>query len=198
MRLRTDCLTENGTLAAVQCTLRHHHTDYYAGSRSHMYGTSVSNQRIESWWSSFRKLRAQFWIELFGDLRNEGHFNGSIEHQCLLQFCFQNVLQEDLDEFVELWNKHRIRPFRLAMCPGGIQNELYHLPHRSGSRNCGFAVEKIMLSAFPESRLTPQLCGDKNIQEYLEFEMQHTGLQWPENCDEALQLNFTLKETTGL
>lgn len=57
MRLRTDCGTENGTLAAIQCTLRHHHTDYYAGSRSHMYGTSVSNQRIESWWSSFRKLR---------------------------------------------------------------------------------------------------------------------------------------------
>ncbi|KAL1250711.1 hypothetical protein QQF64_018507 [Cirrhinus molitorella] len=54
-RLRTDCGTENGTLAAIQCTLRHHHSDYYAGSRSHMYGTSMSNQRIESWWSSFRK-----------------------------------------------------------------------------------------------------------------------------------------------
>ncbi|GAA6088018.1 uncharacterized protein LOC125145715 [Tachysurus ichikawai] len=79
---------------------------------------TFSNQRIESWWSSFRKLRAQFWIELFGDLRNEGHFNGSIKHQFLLQFCFQNVLQ--VDEFVELWNKHRIRPSRLAMCPGGI------------------------------------------------------------------------------
>ncbi|XP_057190659.1 uncharacterized protein LOC130554804 [Triplophysa rosa] len=91
MRLRTDCGTENGTLAAIQCTLRHHHTDYHAGSRSHMYGTSLSNQRIESWWSIFRKARAQFWIDLFGDLRNEGHFNGSNEHQCLLQFCFQNI-----------------------------------------------------------------------------------------------------------
>ncbi|KAI7809774.1 hypothetical protein IRJ41_016386, partial [Triplophysa rosa] len=198
MRLRTDCGTENGTLAAIQCTLRHHHTDYHAGSRSHMYGTSLSNQRIESWWSIFRKARAQFWMDLFGDLRNEGHFNGSNEHQCLLQFCFQNILQADLDECVELWNKHRIRPSRLAMCPGGVPNELYYLPHRSGSRDCGFPVEDVELSAFPESRLTAQLCGDKNIQEYLEFAMEHNQLQCPQTWEEALKLYFTLKETAGL
>lgn len=74
--------------------------------------------------------RAQFWIEPFRNLRNEGHFNGSNEHQSLLQFCFQNILQMDLDVCVELWTKHRIRPSRLAMCPGGVSNELYHLPHR--------------------------------------------------------------------
>lgn len=56
-RLRTDCGTENGTMAAIQCTLRAEHTDYHSGSRSHMYGTSVNNQRIEAWWSSFRKGR---------------------------------------------------------------------------------------------------------------------------------------------
>lgn len=198
MRLRTDCGTENGTIAAIQCTLRHHHTDHYAGSRSHMYGTSVSNQRIESWWSSFRKLRAQFWIDLFGDLRNEGHFNGSNEHQSLLEFCFQKILQAELDECVALWNKHRIRPSRLAMCPGGVPDELYYLPHRSGSRDCGFGVDEVVLGAFPESRLTSQLCGDKNIQEYLEFVMEHNHLQWPENWEEALQLYFTMKQIAGL
>ncbi|XP_048021443.1 uncharacterized protein LOC125252300 [Megalobrama amblycephala] len=31
--------------------------------------------------------RAQFRIELFGELRNEGHFNGNNDHQCLLLFC---------------------------------------------------------------------------------------------------------------
>ena len=49
MRLRTDCGTENGTMAAIQCTLRHQHTDDFSGASSHMYGTSTSNQRIESW-----------------------------------------------------------------------------------------------------------------------------------------------------
>lgn len=57
MRLRTDLGTENGTMAAIQCTLRHHHTDYFAGESSHSYGSSAGNQRIESWWSFFRKGR---------------------------------------------------------------------------------------------------------------------------------------------
>lgn len=57
MRLRTDLRTENGTMAAIQCTLRHAHTDYYAGSSSHSYGSSTANQRIESWWSFFRRRR---------------------------------------------------------------------------------------------------------------------------------------------
>ncbi|XP_030612236.1 uncharacterized protein LOC115799291 [Archocentrus centrarchus] len=93
MRLRTDLGTENGTLAAIQCTLRHAHTDYYAGSSSHSYGSSTGNQRIESWWSFLRTGRSQFWMDLFGDLRDFGTFNGSHEHQCLLRFCFSSVLQ---------------------------------------------------------------------------------------------------------
>ncbi|TWW62510.1 hypothetical protein D4764_04G0011570 [Takifugu flavidus] len=56
-RLRTDCGTENGIMAAIQCTLRHHHRDHYSGASSHMYGSSTNNQRIESWWSIFRKGR---------------------------------------------------------------------------------------------------------------------------------------------
>ncbi|XP_056880216.1 uncharacterized protein LOC130520538 [Takifugu flavidus] len=88
MRLRTDCGTENGIMAAIQCTLRHHHRDYYSGASSHMYGSSTNNQRIESWWSIFREARSQFWMELFADLRDAGYFNGSHEHQCLLRYCF--------------------------------------------------------------------------------------------------------------
>ncbi|CAI5646154.1 unnamed protein product [Oreochromis niloticus] len=124
MRLRTDFGTENGTMAAIQCTLRHAHTDYYAGSSSHSYGSSTGNQRIESWWSYFRRGRSQFWMDCFGDLRDSGNFNGSHERQCLLRFCFTGVLQKDLDECKDLWNKHRIRPSRLASCPGGIPNKL--------------------------------------------------------------------------
>lgn len=57
MRLRTDCGTENGTMVAMHCTLRSSHTDDFAGAASHMYGSSTANQRIESWWSYFRKQR---------------------------------------------------------------------------------------------------------------------------------------------
>lgn len=57
MRLRTDCDTENGTMVAIHCALRSSHTDDFAGAASHMYGSSTANQRIESWWSYFRKQR---------------------------------------------------------------------------------------------------------------------------------------------
>ncbi|KAL7374928.1 hypothetical protein ABVT39_009216 [Epinephelus coioides] len=154
MRLRTDLGTENGTMATIQCTLRHVHTDYYASSSSHSYGSSIGNQRIESWWSFFRRGRSQFWMDLFGDLRDSGLFSGSHEHQCLLRFSFSNVLQQDLDECMDLWNKHRIRPSRLASCPGGIPNELYLLLHRFGSRDCGFAVEDGELDVFSERPFT--------------------------------------------
>lgn len=63
-RLRTDCGTENGTMAALQCTLRSEHVDEFAGAKSHMYGTSTSNQRIDSWWSYFQKQRFGWLISL--------------------------------------------------------------------------------------------------------------------------------------
>ncbi|XP_076828986.1 uncharacterized protein LOC143475128 [Brachyhypopomus gauderio] len=197
-RLRTDCGTENGLMAAVQCTLRHQHTDYYSGVSSHMYGSSTSNQRIESWWSILRKGRSQFWMELFADLRDAGHFSGSHEHQCLLRFCFGDVVQKDLDECVTLWNSHRIRTSRTASCPGGVPNELYYLPHRFGSRDCGFRVEQTELDGFPEIRQTVNPCGDPNIQEYLDFVMEHRQLQKPSNWETAAQLYLCLKDISQL
>ncbi|XP_062851516.1 uncharacterized protein LOC134314752 [Trichomycterus rosablanca] len=198
MRLRTDCGTENGIMAAVQCTLRHQHTDYYSGASSHMYGSSTNNQRIESWWSIFRKGRSQFWMELFADLRDAGYFNGSHEHQCLLRFCFSDVIQKDLDECVTLWNSHRIRTSRTASCPGGVPNELYYLPHRFGSRDCGFRIEETELDVFPESRQSVNSCGDQNIQEYLDFVVECSQLQKPSNWESTSELYLWLKEIAQL
>ncbi|XP_034047720.1 uncharacterized protein LOC117529127 [Thalassophryne amazonica] len=198
MRLRTDCGTENGTMAAIQCTLRHNHNDCYSGASSHMYGSSTNNQRIESWWSIFRKGRGQFWMELFADLRDAGYFNRSHEHQCLLRYCFGNVIQKDLDECVRLWNSHRIHPSRTASCPGGVPNELYYLPHRFCSRDCGFIVEQVELDGFPEALPTRAPCGDANMQEYLDFAMEHTYLQKPENWQSSTELYLKLKETAQL
>ncbi|XP_039623028.1 uncharacterized protein LOC120537856 [Polypterus senegalus] len=198
MRLRTDCGTENGIMAAIQCTLRHQHADYYSGMSSHMYGSSTNNQRIESWWSIFRKGRSQFWMELFADLRDAGHFNGSREHQCLLRFCFKDVIQKDLDECMTLWNSHRIRPSTTASCPGGVPNELYYLPHRFGSRECGFRIECTELDTFPESNQPMHSCGDLNMQEYLDFVMEHSYLQKPENWESASELYIHLKEIAQL
>lgn len=129
-RLRTDCGTEDGTMVAIHCALRAQHTDDFAGALSHMYGTSTANQRIDSWWSFFRKQRTQFWIDLFSDLRETHLFNGSHEHTCLLRFVFLSIMQKDLDEYRELWNNHTIRPVPQSSCHSGKPEAMYHLPHR--------------------------------------------------------------------
>ncbi|KAK5619159.1 hypothetical protein CRENBAI_024064 [Crenichthys baileyi] len=169
MRLRTDCGTENGTMAAIQCTLRHHHNDYYSGASSHMAHPQKTRGLSPGGPYSERE-----------DLRDAGYFNGSHEHQCLLRYCFADVIQRDLDECVRLWNNHSIRPSRTASCPGGVPNELYYLPHRFDSRDCGFNIEQSELDAFPEAHLTRVPCGDPNMQEYLDFAMEHNHLRKPE------------------
>ena len=50
--LRTDCGTENGIMATMQCFVTQDGNDEFAGEKAHKYGSSPSNQRIECWWSS--------------------------------------------------------------------------------------------------------------------------------------------------
>ncbi|XP_039626079.1 uncharacterized protein LOC120539766 [Polypterus senegalus] len=198
MRLRTDCGTENGIMAAMQCALRSHHSDRFSGEASHIYGTSTSNQRIESWWAQYRKQRSQFWMDLFEDLKDLGHFNGSHEHKCLLRFCFTDILQKDLEECKQLWNQHRIRPSRMSTCPPGIPNELYSLPHRFWSRDCGFHVAQQQLQDLRDQCETVGLCGDEDIQDYLTYVKEQYDLQTPQVWEDALDLFFKLKEKTNV
>ena len=53
--VRTDPGTENCNVAGIRCFFRRNGSDSLAGEKSFMYGRSVSNQRIEAWWSFFRK-----------------------------------------------------------------------------------------------------------------------------------------------
>ncbi len=41
-RLRTDCGTENGDMAAIHCSLREDHKDEFAGLLSHMQRCNVN------------------------------------------------------------------------------------------------------------------------------------------------------------
>lgn len=61
VKLRSDCGTENGIVAAIQCELR-------GTADAHIFGTSPANQRIEGWWSCLRRNRTNWWINYFKDL----------------------------------------------------------------------------------------------------------------------------------
>lgn len=97
--IRADRGSENIVLGGIQRFFRRNFNDSCNGLKSFIYGPSTRNQRIESWWSNFRKQRCNWWINFFKDLCDETVFDPSIPYhvQCL-RFCFLGLIQKDLDE----------------------------------------------------------------------------------------------------
>ena len=89
--IRADAGTENGTVQAMQESLmgngRNGHDKYY------IVGCSTLNQRIECFWGHLRKQCLEFWMCLFHDLKENGHFTGDFVDKNLLQICFLAIIQ---------------------------------------------------------------------------------------------------------
>jgi len=85
-KIRSDRGTENVYVEQIQLFLREE-------TQSYMYGTSINNQRIESWWAILRRQMMQFWINVFEKLKEEDLFCGSFLDKSLMQFCFLDLIQ---------------------------------------------------------------------------------------------------------
>ena len=89
--VKVDAGTENGVIKTLQDTLMGearnglHHT--------YIEGTSILNQRIESYWCYLRKQCLEYWISLFHDLKEHGNFVGDFVDQNILLFCFMAIVQ---------------------------------------------------------------------------------------------------------
>ena len=86
VKVRSDCGTENGIIAAMQC-------EFLNDENAHSFGQSVANQRIEGWWSFFRKNRSTWWINLFKDLVETQvlTLGYEMEMECLW-YCFSTLI----------------------------------------------------------------------------------------------------------
>ena len=95
--LRTDCGTENGSMATIQTLLRQNDGDRHE-RQSHRYGCSISNQRIECCWSHFRRGPITFLIRLFKDMLDEGNLDlhNTLHIRCI-RFAFMHHVQRELD-----------------------------------------------------------------------------------------------------
>ena len=115
-----------------------------AGHSSFMFGTSITNQIIECWWSMFKKQRSVWWTNFFKDLVDSDEFNPSFQYQIeCARFCFLPLIQAELDETLTLWNNHRIRKVHNSDSPAGRPDVLYSIPHLSGGSECGLAVYQV-------------------------------------------------------
>ena len=87
-------------LSAMQCYFRNDGTDSFAGQNANQYSTSTRNQRIENFWSHFRKMRSYWWINFFKDMVSSGvvDLDSELKKESLW-FCFYSILNDDLQKF---------------------------------------------------------------------------------------------------
>ena len=191
--LSTDPGSENCTMAAMQVRLRSECTDAYASEKSHRFVESRRNQRIEAWWSFFRKSRSSWWINYFKDLSNRGDFlPGNEVHKECLWFCFSNLLREDL-KFVRIhWNTHYIRRSRFETLPGQ-PDALFFLPERHEHSDQLIEVPFDDIEALEEHCIRISEDDDDNeYQKYFKHVVDAEGLPYPLSWQDAQELYLKL------
>jgi hypothetical protein len=195
---RTDYGTENVLIAATQCYFRAEDDGPLLGEDAHKYGTSTRNQRIENWWSHFRKSCAGWWINFFKDLVDNGTVDlENVTHRECLWFCFQGVLQDSLNKMKEYWNTHYIRPSRHETIPG-VPDILYYLPESAQGRNCIVPVSNGKIVEMEMRHQEDEVEEENTHQDYFHYVMDVEAIQYPTSPDDALLLFSYLIEKAGV
>ena len=194
--VRSDCGTENGILAGMQCYFRQDGVDALSGNNVHKYGTSPANQRIESWWSYFRRARTGWWMDLFKDMVASGQLElGNILHMECLWFCFQPVLSSELEAIKEQWNTHRIRRTQHHNTVSGIPDVMYYLPERFGAVDCKCMVRHQKIEEMEQhAQCDIELEASEDYREYFNYVLENDDLNLPSNAAEAFELYQKLIE----
>ncbi|XP_062873125.1 uncharacterized protein LOC134334643 [Trichomycterus rosablanca] len=192
-RLRADPGTENGHVREMQMFLRRNHSDPYAGERSFIYGCSMANQRIESWWGILRKQSGQFWMDIFQTLRDDGHFSGDFLDRNLIQFCFLNLIQEELDEVVRTWNSHQIRS--RPGIPGGRPILMYCMPqiYGAGEDKLKYVLPEEVTVCKEECTPKSQFPCDETVFELCALLIDENGWDAPVDAYHAAELYILLR-----
>lgn len=165
--IRSDRGTENVNVATIQ---------EFLGAK-HFYGTSQNNQRIEALWSILLyRGGLQRWREHFQEAVAHGQFNGSdIEIACV-RYCYMDLLQRQLNDFVNYWNAHSIR--------GVGKPDILH----SNEISCGNVINEDHLNDADVRQsyyLQETTTGSTDVDEY--FEQVFNNMNIPLEEIESLQ-----------
>ncbi|XP_060912008.1 uncharacterized protein LOC132988566 [Labrus mixtus] len=192
--VRTDQGTENVVVRDIQVFMRRDGLDRRAAEQSHIGGASTANQRIESWWGVMRKEGIEYWIQLLGELKDQGLFWGDFLDKALSQFCFMNIIQE-LNEIRNVWNTHRIRPSRNPTVPSGIPNIMFSAPHLWVADDHIVHFNAIDLATAKQTcKFLTTIPCDEDIFDVCTITMEESGLGFPNNTSEALDFYMSLRD----
>ncbi|XP_060595300.1 uncharacterized protein LOC132749519 [Ruditapes philippinarum] len=187
-RIRADMGTENCYVRQMIMFLRslgnEHNTE-----TCYLEGSSTHNQRIEHWWGFLRRHNAQYWMDMFGMLASIGCYTGNFVDKAILQFCFMNLIQEELNEIASLWNSHRIRPSKNQTSPNGRPVVMYTCPERFGVQDYLCNVTDNQIDACSEECIFkgPMVC-EETVFELCTFLMNDSRKEMPTCGEEAVVL----------
>jgi hypothetical protein len=185
-RVRTDCGTENVLIAGMQCYLRADGLDEWAGEKSHIYGSSPANQRIEAWWSFLRRNRSGWWIDLFQDMCQTGILElGNVYHMECLWFCYSRIIQQELYNVKDQWNSHYIRKSQHETI-AGIPDLLFFIPEYYGGDNCLCEVSHTKILELETSERNDE--SENIYQEYFEYVCEMRSWRSPKDVHEAFEM----------
>jgi len=132
-------------------------------------------------------------MNLFDDLESYAKLDLDNDNcKTLLNFCFSIVIQQELQNFVEQWNNHRIRPSRDTICAAGKPNELYYLPENFGKRNMVVQVENEKVQDLLNMSSSPPIHLENEFFTRLRNYVEENGMNEPNNRSEATELYLTL------
>lgn len=110
--------------------------------RHHHWGYSTQNVTIEAYWRQLRHRSAEFWMEKFGNLKNNGYYSKCDLDIMCLTFIYMPILIEDLHTVVDYSDSHHIRSQRRNARPHGRPIHLYESPDTFGFENQGLLVDE--------------------------------------------------------
>ena len=180
--LKTYCGFKNGDIAAV-------HSFLTGSNLSHRYGASHTNQRIENWWSHFKRSFTVWVIDYFKQLVHDGIFvHGNIVHMECISFVYADFLQRKLDEVKNEWNPYTIR-YTKGCQVSGIPNQFFYLPELKGYALQGHHLSEVdIVNIFQQMNFEEEFEqimeeSKSQLQEYFRYiassqQMSHPPSDW--------------------
>ncbi|KAK2923019.1 hypothetical protein FoTM2_017261 [Fusarium oxysporum f. sp. vasinfectum] len=114
---------------------------------SYKAAPSTKNVKIEGWWERMLHVCSRQWVDYFGELARDGDFDGSmLEDQVAIYAVFEGVLRQELFDFVEAWNLHKIRLQKNR--PHVVHGQPwmnYHYPDSDKACNWGIPIDRPVL-----------------------------------------------------
>ena len=184
--LRSDCGTENGIAASLQAF-------FHQNENAHIYGKSITNQRIEAFWSKLRPA-LDGWIDHFKMLRQANIFEpGNTVHMYSMRVAFKKQISKVLHTFMIYWNTHTVR--QSAEGPGGIPDSLFYLPNYQ----CGTTINEESIALAKEyCCFDTTTTGDENLDEFFDRVIEQFQLAQPTDRQSATDLFMQLIDRVEL